>query len=86
LLAAKVGMSERHFTRCFTDEVGTSPAQYVTGVRLDAARRQLETTSDTVDVIARRCGFGTAETMRRTFARRLGVSPDQYRQRFRSFA
>jgi transcriptional regulator GlxA family with amidase domain len=83
VLARRVGMSERHFTRCFAGEVGTSPAQYVTGVRLEAARRQLESTTDTVDAIAARCGFGTAETMRRVFSRRLGVSPDQYRQRFR---
>jgi len=83
-LAAKVGMSERHFTRCFAAEVGATPAQYIAGVRVEAARRALETTTDTVDAIAARFGFGTAETMRRTFARRLGVSPDQYRQRFRS--
>ena len=82
LLTSRVGMSERHFTRCFTEETGTSPAQYVAGVRVEAARRQLEITSDTVDAIAARCGFGTAETMRRTFARRLGASPDQYRRRF----
>ena len=83
-LAARVGLSERHFMRCFAAEVGTSPAQYISAVRVEAARRALETTSDTVDAIADRCGFGTAETMRRTFSRRLGVSPDQYRQRFRS--
>jgi transcriptional regulator GlxA family with amidase domain len=82
-LAARVGMSERNFTRCFVAQVGTSPAQYVAAVRVEAARRALESTTDTVDAIAGRCGFGTAETMRRTFARRIGVSPDQYRQRFR---
>jgi transcriptional regulator GlxA family with amidase domain len=82
-LAARVGMSERNFTRCFVAQVGTSPAQYIAAVRVEAARRALESTTDTVDAIADRCGFGTAETMRRTFTRRLGVSPDQYRQRFR---
>lgn len=86
LLAERVGMSERHFTRRFTEETGTSPARYVAEVRLEAARRALEATADTVETIARRCGFGTAETMRRTFTRRLGVSPDQYRQRFRRSA
>ena len=85
-LAARVGMSERNFTRCFVAEVGTSPAQYVAAVRVEAARRELESTTDTVDSIADRCGFGSAETMRRTFSRRLGVSPDQYRQRFRRSA
>lgn len=82
-LAARVGMSARHFTRRFAAETGVSPARYVADVRVEAARRALETTGDTVDAIARRCGFGTGETMRRTFARRMGVSPDQYRQRFR---
>jgi transcriptional regulator GlxA family with amidase domain len=82
-LAARVGMSERNFTRCFLAQVGTSPARYVAAVRVEAARRALESTTDTVDAIAGRCGFGSAETMRRTFSRRLGVSPDQYRQRFR---
>lgn len=82
LLAERVGMSARHFTRRFTEETGISPARYVAEVRIESARRALETSSDTVEVIARRCGFGTAETMRRTFTRRLGVSPDQYRQRF----
>lgn len=84
LIAERVGMSERHFTRRFTEQVGVSPAQYVSSVRVEAARRELETSRATIDAIARRCGFGTAETMRRTFARRVGASPDEYRQRFRT--
>jgi transcriptional regulator GlxA family with amidase domain len=82
VLAERVGMSERHFIRCFSSSVGATPAQYVAAVRTEAARRALESTPDTVEAIARRCGFGTSETMRRTFARRLGVSPDAYRNRF----
>lgn len=81
-LAERVGMSERNFTRRFAEEVGMSPARYVAAVRLEAARRELEASTRTVEAIARRCGFGTSETMRRTFARRIGVSPDQYRRRF----
>jgi transcriptional regulator GlxA family with amidase domain len=83
VLADGVGMSERHFIRCFSSSVGSTPARYVAAVRTEAARRALESTADTVEVIARRCGFGSSETMRRTFARRIGVSPDDYRQRFR---
>lgn len=51
------------------------PGAYVERIRVEAARRQLEQTDDTVTAIAARCGFGTAETLRRTFIRRLGVSP-----------
>lgn len=82
-LAVAAGMSVRQFTRVFTAEVGESPGRFVEQVRLEAARRELETTSDTLDLIAGRCGFGTAETLRRVFQRRLAVTPDAYRRRFR---
>ncbi|MDT5255943.1 MAG: hypothetical protein QOD10_1023 [Mycobacterium sp.] len=81
-LARRAAMSPRHFTRVFTDEVGEAPGQYVERIRTEAARRQLEETDDTVVAIAARCGFGTAETMRRNFIRRVGVPPDHYRRTF----
>ena len=81
-LARRAAMSPRHFTRVFTDEIGEAPGQYVERIRTEAARRQLEETDDTVVAIASRCGFGTAETMRRNFIRRVGISPDQYRKAF----
>jgi transcriptional regulator GlxA family with amidase domain len=83
-LAAAAAMSVRHFTRVFTAEVGETPGKFVERVRLEAARVELETTSDTLDVIAARCGFGTAESLRRVTQRRLGVAPDAYRRRFRT--
>ena len=81
-LARRAAMSRRQFTRVFTDEVGEAPGAYVERVRVEAARRQLEETDDPVTVIAARCGFGSSETLRRNFVRRLGVSPDQYRKTF----
>jgi transcriptional regulator GlxA family with amidase domain len=79
-LAHRAAMSPRHFTRVFTDQIGEAPGAYVERVRTEAARRQLEETDDTVVAIAARCGFGSAETMRRNFIRRIGISPDQYRR------
>lgn len=85
-LAAAAAMSVRHFSRVFTDEVGDTPGRYVERIRLEAARRELETTSDALELIALRCGFGTSETLRRSFQRRVGVAPDAYRRRFRTVA
>lgn len=82
-LARDASMSPRHFSRVFTDETGEAPGAYVERVRTDAARRALTQSDDTMPAIATRCGFGSAETMRRTFVRRLGVPPDQYRRTFR---
>ncbi|GAB5903222.1 GlxA family transcriptional regulator [Mycobacteroides chelonae] len=81
-LARLAAMSPRHFTRVFTAEVGEAPSAYVERIRSEAARRQLEETDDTMVVIADRCGFGSAESLRRNFVRRMGVSPDQYRKTF----
>lgn len=79
-LAAEVGVSERHFTRLFRAEVGESPGRYLDRVRVEAARAILETEPVGLDVVARRCGFGSSETLRRAFHRRLGVSPAAYRR------
>ncbi|WP_296370470.1 MULTISPECIES: helix-turn-helix domain-containing protein [unclassified Pseudonocardia] len=75
-------MSERHFSREFTRLLGTPPGDYVEQVRVDAARRLLESEPVLVSVAATRVGFGTAETLRRAFLRRLGIAPDHYRRHF----
>jgi len=85
-LAARVHMSPRHLARTFRAETGVTPARYVERVRLEAARRRLEETGEPIGQIARSCGFGTAETMRRVFLRVLEVGPAEYRRRFRSSA
>ena len=82
-MAARAHMSPRHFARAFRAETGFTPARYVERVRVEAARRCLEDTSEPVAQIAARCGFGSAETMRRAFVRVLHVSPAEYRRRFK---
>lgn len=82
-LAQEAAMSPRHFSRVFTAETGEAPSDYLERVRTDAARRALTESADTMPVIAARCGFGSSESLRRTFIRRLGISPDQYRKTFR---
>jgi transcriptional regulator GlxA family with amidase domain len=81
-LADRAGLSPRQFARAFATETGTTPGRYVDRTRLESARRLLEETTNGVDQIARACGYGVAETMRRAFQRELGVSPAEYRRRF----
>ena len=85
-LSKRAHMSERSFARAFRRELGITPAAYVTTVRLEAARIELESGAELVESVAQRTGFGTVETMRRAFNRRLGVSPADYRERFRAAA
>jgi len=81
-LAARACMSDRHFARAFKAETGMTPAVYVESLRVERARLALESGEAPIDAVAARCGFGTVETLRRAFARRLGVSPAAYRNRF----
>ncbi len=81
-LAERAGMSERSFLRHYRQITGTTPARAVERVRVEAARKALSETRLPVKRIARDCGFGTEETMRRSFMRVLAVNPHTYRERF----
>jgi len=81
-LARRMAMSPRNFARVFTHSFGMTPARHVTQLRVEAARRRLEESSTGFDEIAEKCGFGTRESMRRSFQRILRVSPAAYRSRF----
>ncbi|MEX1199998.1 MAG: GlxA family transcriptional regulator [Methylophaga sp.] len=82
-LASKVAMSVRNFSRVFQHEAGRTPADFVESARVDAARRLLEDSDAPLQKVATACGFSNPEIMRRTFIRRIGVSPSDYRSRFR---
>jgi len=82
-LAERASLSPRQFARAFAAETGLPPGRYVDLARLEAARRHLEDTAAGVEQAARACGYGTPEAMRRAFVRALGVSPAEYRRRFR---
>ncbi|MEQ1504804.1 MAG: helix-turn-helix domain-containing protein [Myxococcota bacterium] len=81
-LARRLGMSPRHFARVFRDRTGETPAAFVARARVEAAQRALADTGASLATIAADCGFGTEATLRRTFARVLGVSPSAWRARF----
>ncbi|MFG2358379.1 GlxA family transcriptional regulator [Streptomyces sp. NPDC048521] len=81
-MARRAGMSTRHVTRVFCDELGMTPARYVEQIRLEAAQAMLETGDDPMAVIARRSGFGSPESLRRSFVRNLKVTPGAFRARF----
>ncbi|MFE5629435.1 helix-turn-helix domain-containing protein [Streptomyces sp. NPDC056543] len=83
-LARQAGMSSRHLGRHFRSVTGTTPLQWLLTQRIRHAQELLETTDDTVDTIATATGMGTATTLRRHFARTVGVPPDTYRRTFRT--
>jgi transcriptional regulator GlxA family with amidase domain len=81
-LAAQVGMSERSFVRHYRAHTGNTPARAIEQLRVEAARRLLGDSALPIKRIADRCGFGTEETLRRSFLRAVSVTPQAYRERF----
>ena len=81
-LARRAGASERSFLRRFRAATGTTPGEWLSAARVDAARELLETTALPVERVAERVGLGTAATLRHHFRRRVGTSPADYRRRF----
>jgi len=83
-LARQAGMSERSFIRRYTEATGLTPARAVERLRVEAVRQLLSDTQLPTKRIAARCGFGSEETMRRSFVRLLAATPQDYRARFSS--
>jgi transcriptional regulator GlxA family with amidase domain len=81
-LAARACVCARHFSRRFKREFGSSPAAFVEGLRLGEARRLLSSETVSVEGVADSVGFGSADSFRRAFERRFGITPTGYRGRF----
>jgi transcriptional regulator GlxA family with amidase domain len=82
-LAQRAGMSPRNLCRAFQRHTGMTPSKFVEAARIEAAQRWLAQSDHGLDEVARRSGFGSAETLRRSFRRCLGVAPSHYRERQR---
>src|SRR5438309_619118 len=83
VLAQRVAMSPRNFARVFTQEMKTTPAKFVERLRVEAARRRLEESQNSMETIAGECGFGNVNSMRNVFQRTLKIPPGHYRRHFR---
>jgi transcriptional regulator GlxA family with amidase domain len=81
-LASRFGLSERTLSRRFTAATGRGPRAYLRHARVQQAMRLLETTSDPVDQVRRRVGYGDPAAFRRIFKEATGLSPAGYRDAY----
>jgi transcriptional regulator GlxA family with amidase domain len=81
-LAEQAGMSPRTFARVYAATMGLTPARMVEKIRVEAVRRILEETDVPIKRIVAMCGFRQEERLRCAFARQVGTTPAEYRQRF----
>jgi transcriptional regulator GlxA family with amidase domain len=83
-LTARAGLSERTLARRFHTELGTTALRWLLTQRIIRARELLEATDFGVDIVAERCGLGSAANLRAHFGREVGISPSEYRRSHRA--
>lgn len=81
-LAERIGMSPRHFSRVCLREMKMNPGQFVDRLRVEAAQQMIDSSSLGLKEIADACGFNSADSMRRTFHRVIGITAGEYKERF----
>ena len=81
-LADRLGVSPRHFTRVCLREAKMNPGQFVDRLRVEAAQQMIDSSNMGLKEIADACGFRSADAMRRTFLRVIGITAGQYTERF----
>ena len=85
-LAERIGVSPRHFSRVCLREMKMNPGQFVDRLRVEAAQQMIDSSSMGLKEIADACGFGSADSMRRSFQRVLGITAGEYTERFKRVA
>lgn len=83
-VAWHVGLSPRHFKRRFKSATGETPLSYLQQIRIEAAKKRLETTDDNINEITWQIGYEDISTFRRLFKKHTALSPKEYRERFMS--
>jgi transcriptional regulator GlxA family with amidase domain len=81
-LARHLAVSERTLNRRFKQALGEPPLQFLQKLRIDVAKRLLETSRLKVDIVSERVGYSDLSTFRRLFKRETGLSPREHQRRF----
>lgn len=81
-IAYHAGLGSRHFKRRFKQATDYSPLTYLQKVRIESAKKKLESTLDSIDDITFQIGYENASTFRRLFKDRTSLSPREYRDKF----
>ena len=81
-LAEKVAMSRRTFIRRFKKATGNTPVEYLQRVRVEAAKKELETSPEPIESIPSKVGYEDYGSFLNVFKKYAGVSPSAYRKRY----
>lgn len=81
-LAASVNLSTRTFLRRFKQATGQTPLNYLQSIRVETAKKLLETQSQSLETLTNAVGYEDLSSFTRLFKTFTGLSPSQYRKKF----
>ena len=84
-LAKECNISEVYLRKLFMTHLSTSPKQYILALRVGKAKQMLTEGADKIWAIAEKCGFESSSHFCRTFKEQLGMTPNEYRKRYRIY-
>lgn len=81
-LATKFAIGRRHFERRFKKATNNTPVEYIQRVRIEAAKKQLESSSKNVNEVMYEVGYSDNKAFRLIFRKITGLSPIEYRNKY----
>lgn len=81
-LAEKFSISRRNFERRFKKACGNSPIEYIQRVKIEAAKKSLESTRENINEVMYAVGYSDSKSFRATFKKNTGLSPIEYKQKY----
>lgn len=81
-LAEKMATSSRNFVRRFKKATNNTPIEYIQRVRIEVAKKQLESSTMNVHQVMYLCGYNDDKTFRTIFKRYAGLTPLEYRNKY----
>ncbi len=81
-LATRFAIGKRHFERRFKKATNNTPAEYIQRVKVEAAKKKLETGSKNVNEVMYEVGYSDTKTFRTVFKKVTGLLPAEYRNKY----
>ncbi|MEM8894792.1 MAG: helix-turn-helix domain-containing protein, partial [Bacteroidota bacterium] len=81
-LATEAAISPRNFVRRFKKATHNTPIEYIQRVRIEAAKKKLESTTMNVQQVMWACGYSDDKSFRKMFKKYSGLSPIEYRKKY----
>ncbi len=81
-LAERSAISKRNFLRRFKRATANTPLEYIQRVKIEAAKKILESTTSTINEVMYDVGYNDTKSFRNTFKKHTGLSPIEYRKKY----